>query len=213
MAEHAVLQGAARAEMPPPPLPQQRVAVLLGELAPARRAAIDPALAALLAGAPPGPGDPAWSAFAEGLAHDLLSDFDVTREQIQDMLRLLKIKDRRMVEVFQAFYQRLRQTPLAGYGGLDEAFNPIEFEDFDFCYRARAEGGRCIYEPGVEMHHWESITSQGTQALPNTYLIIKHGLLFKERWRHAFEREDGPADADCRWVPITMPGLNGERTR
>lgn len=98
-------------------------------------------------------------------------------------------------------------------GGLDEAFNPIEFEDFDFCYRARAEGWRCIYEPEVEMYHWESITSEGTRKLPNTYLIIKHGMLFKKRWRHMFENEDGPEDSECTWEPITMPSLEGERTR
>ncbi len=98
-------------------------------------------------------------------------------------------------------------------GGLDEAFNPIEFEDLDFCYRARSAGGRCIYEPAVEVHHWESITSEGTPKLPNKYLIIKHGMLFKERWRHMFEKEDGPPDSECKWVPITMPGPDGERTR
>jgi len=98
-------------------------------------------------------------------------------------------------------------------GGLDEAFNPIEFEDLDFCYRARAAGYRCIYEPAVEMHHWESITSEGTPALPNRHLIIKHGMLFKERWRHMFEKEDGPSDEECRWLPITMESLDGKRTR
>ena len=65
----------------------------------------------------------------------------------------------------------------------------------------------------MEFHHWESITSEGTPQLPNTYLIIKHGLLFKERWRHAFSREDGPPDRECVWTPITMPGPDGERTR
>ena len=98
-------------------------------------------------------------------------------------------------------------------GGLDEAFNPIEFEDFDFCYRARQAGGRCIYEPAVEMMHWESITSEGTPRLPNTYLIIKHGMLFKKRWRHVFEAEDGPPDQECVWRPISVPGLEGPRTR
>jgi len=98
-------------------------------------------------------------------------------------------------------------------GGLDEAFNPIEFEDLDFCYRARAHGYRAIYEPAVHLHHWESITSEGTQKLPNTYLIVKHGLLFKERWRHMFENEDGPPDEACRWQRIEVPSLEGKRTR
>jgi GT2 family glycosyltransferase len=98
-------------------------------------------------------------------------------------------------------------------GGMDEAFNPIEFEDLDFCYRARARGCKVIYEPAVEMHHWESITSEGTVSLPNTYLIVKHGLLFKQRWRHMFEKEGGPSDAECRWERIEVPSLDGRRTR
>jgi GT2 family glycosyltransferase len=98
-------------------------------------------------------------------------------------------------------------------GGLDEAFDPIEYEDLDFCYRARVHGYRVLYEPAVELHHWESITSEGTEKLPNTYLIVKHGLLFKERWRHVFQREDGPPDEACRWQRIDVPSMKGRRTR
>ncbi|MFP4027046.1 MAG: glycosyltransferase family 2 protein [Candidatus Brocadiia bacterium] len=98
-------------------------------------------------------------------------------------------------------------------GGLDEVFNPIEFEDFDFCYRAKEAGYCCIYEPGVEMYHWESITSEGTAKLPNTYLIIKHGIIFKKRWRHMFKKEDGPPDSECKWEKITMESLDGKRSR
>ncbi|HOX36596.1 MAG TPA: glycosyltransferase family 2 protein [Candidatus Brocadiia bacterium] len=98
-------------------------------------------------------------------------------------------------------------------GGLDLAFGPIEFEDFDFCYRARAAGYKCLYTPSVEMFHWESITSEGTERLPNTYLIIKHGMMFKQRWRHMFENEDGPPDSECAWRRIPVPSLEGERMR
>jgi len=98
-------------------------------------------------------------------------------------------------------------------GGLDEEFNPIEFEDFDFCYRARRKGYRVVYVPSVEIHHWESITSDGTASLPNTYLIIKHGMLFKKRWRHMFEKEDGPPDSETKWKKIEMPSLHGRRIR
>lgn len=98
-------------------------------------------------------------------------------------------------------------------GGLDEAFNPIEYEDIDFCYRARAAGYRAFYEPSVELYHWESITSEGTESLPNTYLIVKHGMIFKERWRHMFEQENGPADEECRWRRRVVPSMDGERLR
>jgi len=93
-------------------------------------------------------------------------------------------------------------------GGLDEAFNPVEYEDIDFCYRARAEGYTVLYEPDVEMYHFESVTTAGTESLPNTYLIIKHGLLFKERWRHMFSVEGGPPDEATRWRRIPARPLS-----
>ncbi len=96
-------------------------------------------------------------------------------------------------------------------GGLDEAFNPIQYEDLDFCYRARERGYRVVYVPEAEVHHWESITSDGTPALPNRYLIIKHGMLFKRRWRHMFEKEDGPSEEEARWRRIEIPSLQGYR--
>jgi GT2 family glycosyltransferase len=124
-----------------------------------------------------------------------------------------EFNERRDVQCLISACFLFRRSLYGQIGGLDEAFNPIEFEDLDFCYRAREAGGRCIYEPAVEVHHWESITSEGTPKLPNKYLIIKHGMLFKKRWRHMFEKEDGPPDSECKWVPIRMPGPDGERKR
>ena len=98
-------------------------------------------------------------------------------------------------------------------GGLDEAFSPVQFEDFDFCYRAREQGYRCLYVPQTEVRHWESVTSDGTAALPNTYLIVKNGMEFKKRWRHMFAAEDGPPDSECRWRVIEAPGLDGRKRR
>jgi GT2 family glycosyltransferase len=91
---------------------------------------------------------------------------------------------------------------LEAAGGFDEAFNPVEYEDLDLCYRIRASGQRCRYVPTVEMYHFESVTTAGTPSLPNTRLIIEHGLLFKKRWRHMFEREGGPPDEETRWREV-----------
>jgi GT2 family glycosyltransferase len=96
-------------------------------------------------------------------------------------------------------------------GGLDEAFNPIQYEDFDFCYRARSRGYKVIYTPDPCVYHWESVTSDGTVSLSNKRLIIKHGLLFKQRWRHMFQKEDGPSESEARWRVIEMPSLEGPR--
>ncbi|MBM3500245.1 MAG: glycosyltransferase family 2 protein [Armatimonadetes bacterium] len=87
-------------------------------------------------------------------------------------------------------------------GGLDEVFNPAQFEDFDFCYRARQHGFRVLYEPGAEMYHFENVTTDGSVDVNFRYITIKNGRTFKQRWRHAFSEEDGPADEECAWEPL-----------
>lgn len=87
-------------------------------------------------------------------------------------------------------------------GELDEAYNPVQYEDIDFCYRAREAGYRVVYTPTVVMRHDESATTTGEPTLKNSYLVIKHGMIFKERWRHMFEKEDGPADEETIWKPL-----------
>lgn len=98
-------------------------------------------------------------------------------------------------------------------GGLDEIYNPIQYEDLDFCYRARERGHRVIYTPDPVIYHWESITSDQTRSFNNRYVIIKHGMIFKRRWRHMFEKENGPGDDETRWEFMDMPSLEGRRRR
>lgn len=84
-------------------------------------------------------------------------------------------------------------------GAFDEAFNPVQYEDIDLCYRARAAGFRMLYEPAVEMYHFENVTTSDSVDLNFKYLTIKNGLLFKRRWRHMFEHEGGPPDEALAW--------------
>lgn len=92
-----------------------------------------------------------------------------------------------------------RRDLCVSLGGFDEAFNPVQFEDFDFCYRFREAGWKAFYEPKARMYHHESTT---TAASPrNAAVVVRHGLEFKRRWAKMFSHEDGPADADCRWNP------------
>jgi GT2 family glycosyltransferase len=110
---------------------------------------------------------------------------------------------RREVQCLISACFMVKRSVIEEVGPFDEAFNPVEYEDIDLCYRIRNKGYTILYEPEVEMYHFESVTTTGTAALPNTYLIIKHGMLFKKRWQHMFSREDGPADAETRWRRIS----------
>jgi GT2 family glycosyltransferase len=84
-------------------------------------------------------------------------------------------------------------------GGLDEVFNPAQYEDLDFCYRAREAGWEVWYEPAAEMYHYENTTTAGSPDLNFRYITIRNGLEFKRRWQHRFSAEGGPPDEECRW--------------
>jgi len=90
----------------------------------------------------------------------------------------------------------------AQIGGLDEVFNPAQFEDFDFCYRARAAGWQVIHDPSAEMYHFESVTTDNSPDVNYKYITIRNGMEFKRRWRHVFEAEDGPPDSECQWAKL-----------
>ncbi|MFP4057636.1 MAG: glycosyltransferase family 2 protein [Candidatus Brocadiia bacterium] len=92
-------------------------------------------------------------------------------------------------------------------GPLDEGFNPVQFEDIDYCYRVRHAGYRILYLPSVEMYHFENVTSGGTPSINYTYVTIKNGMRFKRKWRFMFEAEDGPRDEDLEWKEIAKHEL------
>ncbi len=95
------------------------------------------------------------------------------------------------------------------HGGFDPVFHPVQFEDFDLCYRYREQGWRAVYTPTAEMYHFESTTTQGTPDLRNAAVVVRNGLTFQKRWRHLFAAEDGPSESDCRWLAVPpLPPLN-----
>ena len=95
-------------------------------------------------------------------------------------------------------------------GGLDEVFNPAQFEDFDLCYRARENGWKVLYQPDAEMYHFENVTTDGSVDVKFKYVTIRNGLEFKRRWAHMFEHENGPPDEACQWADLETRPL--ERT-
>ncbi len=102
----------------------------------------------------------------------------------------------------------IRAAAAKKVGLLDEQFSPVQFEDIDYCYRIREEGGLCRYLPAIEMYHFENVTSGRTKALNYPYLTVKNGLKFKKKWKHRFSKEDGPEDKDWKWAQITPVSLD-----
>ncbi len=96
----------------------------------------------------------------------------------------------------------IRRGLYAEYGGFDEIFNPVQFEDFDLCYKFREHGWKAWYEPLAPMYHHESTTTAGSPSIRNAAVVVRNGLKFQRKWRHMFSVEDGPSEAECRWRRI-----------
>lgn len=106
-----------------------------------------------------------------------------------------RCSERREVQALISAWIASPRRWLLEAGGFDEAFNPIQFEDIDLCYRLRGKGGRILYLPEVEHYHSEGGTSTRTSGVNYRYVTVKNGAKFKERWRAAFAREGGPERA------------------
>ena len=92
-------------------------------------------------------------------------------------------------------------------GDLDEIFNPAQYEDFDYCYRARQAGWEILYQPAAEMYHFENTTTDGSTDFNFTYVTIKNGAVFKQRWSHMFSEEGGPPDEQCKWRGLELKNI------
>ena len=67
---------------------------------------------------------------------------------------------------------------------------------------------RVVFEPSVEMYHFENVTSGNTAQINYTYVTIKNGMRFKRKWRFMFENEGGPLDSELEWAEIEKVALS-----
>lgn len=84
-------------------------------------------------------------------------------------------------------------------GTLDDAYSPVQYEDLDFCYRAREAGVQVWTYPAVQLYHFEHTTTAGSGDINFKYVTTKNGILFKKRWGETFRAEDGPSEAEAQW--------------
>ncbi len=92
-------------------------------------------------------------------------------------------------------------------GVLDDAFSPVQYEDLDWCYRARSLGGEVWAMPSVELFHFEHTTTSKSGDINFKYVTTKNGILFKKRWSDTFSREDGPDEATATWLELPRLGI------
>ena len=101
----------------------------------------------------------------------------------------------------------IRRSLYLDYGGFDEIYNPVQFEDFDLCYNFRGHGWKAWFEPAAKMYHHESTTTAGSPSIRNSAVVVRNGLKFQKKWHSVFALEDGPAEEECRWRNLGRSAL------
>lgn len=119
------------------------------------------------------------------------------------------VNHRRELQCVTGACMAVRREVFATLGGFDEGY-VNGFEDVDFCLRARARGGRVVYQPASTLYHLESQTI-GRKAGDQ-----ENGKRLMERWMSEWTRlgdEDvvlvaegwsarGSGDADNKWMAL-----------
>ncbi len=93
----------------------------------------------------------------------------------------------------------MRRALVQQIGVLDEIYSPVQYEDLDFCYRARQAGWSCCVQPQAHMYHFEHTTTAGSGDINFKYVTTKNGITFKKRWSQMFKYEAGPEEAQTAW--------------
>ncbi len=87
-------------------------------------------------------------------------------------------------------------------GGLDEIYSPVQYEDLDYCYRAREAGFEIWSLPTVEVFHFEHTTTAGSGDINFKYVTAKNAVTFKKRWGAQFKKENVTTEAAAQWQTL-----------
>src|SRR5262249_37952507 len=74
-----------------------------------------------------------------------------------------------------------RREVIQAIGGLDERFGAGNFEDDDFCVRARAAGFGAVIARDAFVHHTGNQTFAG-QRIDYAESLTRNGAMFEEKW-------------------------------
>ena len=92
----------------------------------------------------------------------------------------------REVDYCSGAFLMLRASLILSLGGLDEAFAPAYYEETDLCMRIRAAGYKIVYDPGIEISHFEfGSSSSSAQAVA---LQARNHETFRRRHASALAR-------------------------
>jgi GT2 family glycosyltransferase len=99
---------------------------------------------------------------------------------------------RRDVDYCSAAFLLIRRALFENLGRLDDVFAPAYYEETDFCMRLRYAGHRIVYDPRVEVLHYEFGSSR-EQA--STQMRQNHTLFYERHWRVLAKHHLPPASS------------------
>lgn len=100
--------------------------------------------------------------------------------------RLKAIQD---ISAVTAACMMIRRDCFEAVGGLDEKFR-VALNDMDLCLKVRELGKLIVFNPWVELYHYES-KSRGMEDTPEKYERFKREVArFREKWAEVLEKGD-----------------------
>lgn len=93
----------------------------------------------------------------------------------------------------------MRRSVYETIGELDEIYSPVQYEDLDYCYRARGAGFEVWSLPSVEVFHFEHTTTSGSGDINFKYVTAKNSITFKQRWSTLFAEENATTEEAAQW--------------
>jgi GT2 family glycosyltransferase len=76
-----------------------------------------------------------------------------------------------------------RRSVFAELRGFDEVFS-VDYNDIDFCMRARGHGYRVVWAANAELYHLESATRGAGHEQIKHDRFERETARFREKWRH-----------------------------
>ena len=113
---------------------------------------------------------------------------------------------RREVDYCSGAFLMVRRALFEALGGFDPAYAPAYYEETDFCMRLHQAGHTVVYEPQVEILHYEFGSSESEQTAVG--LMQAHRAVFVDRHAQVLargHRPHGTRAIEARQRPATQP--------
>ena len=90
-------------------------------------------------------------------------------------------------------------------GLFPQMYHPMQYWDVDYCMQLREAGFAILCDPRIRISHIGNVTTRAHGNREFARTAVRHGMIFRERWRHVLQEIDAIDDCDIYWGPIPRP--------